>query len=450
MQYISNTEENKKEMLKAIGVSSFDELITNIPKSLRNFDLKIPSGISELELDRELDEIGAENKNFKYYIPYVGAGNYDHFIPAVVDRIALRGEFITSYTPYQGEASQGTLQGIYEYQSLICELTAMDYSNASMYDGASSLAEAALLALRSTERKKIFLPKTLHPEYQDVVRTYLSFVDSEIVEIPMCQGVADLGFLEKSLDTNTAAVIVQQPNFFGFLEQAKKISTLTHQAGALLIACANPIALGILTPPGEYGADIAVGEGQPLGNPVSFGGPHFGFFTVKEALLRKIPGRITGMTVDKVGRRAFVLTLQAREQHIRREKATSNICTNQALCALKGAIYLTLLGKEGVRRLGLLNLQNAHESYETLARIKGVKEFSKRPFFNEFVLFIHKDKNHLKERLSNHRILGPLLVERFYPELKSGYLVAVTEKRTKSDLQHLASAIEESLDPPFL
>ena len=450
MQYISNTEQDKKEMLEAIGVSSIAELLSAIPKKLKSFELKIPDGISELELDRELDETGHLNKNFKYHIPYLGAGNYDHFFPAVVDRLALRGEFITAYTPYQGEASQGTLQSMYEYQSLICELTAMDVSNASMYDGASALAEAALLALRSTGKHKILIPSTVHPEYRQVLKTYLSFVESQIIEIPMKEGALDPDALSKAIDSESAAVIVQQPNFLGILEEVQAISDLAHKNGALLIACVNPISLGVLTPPGEYGADIAVGEGQPLGNPVSFGGPHFGFFTVKDELLRKIPGRIAGMSVDKVGRRAFVLTLQAREQHIRREKATSNICTNQALCALKGAIYLTLLGKEGVRRLGLLNLQNAHESYETLARIKGVKEFSKRPFFNEFVLFIHKDKNHLKERLSNHRILGPLLVERFYHELKSGYLVAVTEKRTKSDLQHLASAIEESLDPPFL
>src|SRR3989338_2082321 len=443
MQYISNTEENKKEMLKAIGVSSFDELITNIPKSLRNFDLKIPSGISELELDRELDEIGSLNKNFKYYIPYMGAGNYDHFIPAVVDRIALRGEFIPSYTPYQGEASQGTLQSIYEYQSLICELTAMDYSNASMYDGASSLAEAALLALRSTGKKKILMPETAHPEYQRVVQTYLSYVDSEVVTVHMKEGAIDIDDLQHKMGQDVAAVIMQQPNFFGILEEASKLSEITHRAGTLFVACVNPISLGVLQAPGEYGADIAVGEGQPLGNSVSFGGPHFGFFTVKGDLLRKIPGRIAGMTVDKVGRRSFVLTLQAREQHIRREKATSNICTNQALCALKGAIYLTLLGKAGIRKLSLLNLRNAHRTYERLLKIKGVRPFSSKPFFNEFALTIDKDKKSLLTNLKKHRILGPLSLEAFYPERTSDYLFAVTEKRTDQDLEQLSKAIGE-------
>ncbi len=450
MQYISNTEQDKKEMLKAIGVSSFEELVSNIPKRLKDFELKIPNGISELELDRELDETGHLNKNFKYHIPYLGAGNYDHFFPAVVDRLALRGEFITAYTPYQGEASQGTLQSMYEYQSLICELTAMDVSNASMYDGASALAEAALLAIRSSGKHKILIPSTVHPEYRQVVKTYLSFVDAEILEIPMEEGAVDFQALSRSIDTDTAAVVIQQPNFFGILEEVRKISDLAHKNGALLVACVNPISLGVVAPPGEYGADIAVGEGQSLGNPISFGGPHFGFFTVKDELLRKIPGRIAGMTVDKMGRRAFVLTLQAREQHIRREKATSNICTNQALCALKGAIYLALLGKEGIRKLGLLNIQNAHETYERLLKIKGVREFSRKPFFNEFVVLIDRDKNHLKKNLRTHRILGPLSVERWYPELRSGYLVAVTEKRTKEDLGHLASAIEGSFDPPFL
>jgi glycine dehydrogenase subunit 1 len=432
MQYISNTAQDRAEMLKTIGVPSFERLIDNIPPSLKSFKMNLK------------DEIGHINKNFKYSIPYLGGGNYDHFVPAVVDRLAGRGEFITAYTPYQAEASQGTLQSIYEYQSLICELTAMDYSNASMYDGASSLAEAALLALRFGDKKKIVVPQTVHPEYRDVVKTYLSFIDAEIVEVPMRDGAADLDVLKKVIDADTAAVVLQQPNFFGVLEEAQAISDIAHKAGALLIACVNPISLGVIAPPGEYGADIAVGEGQPLGNPVAFGGPHFGFFTVKEALLRKIPGRICGVSVDKKGRRAFVLTLQAREQHIRREKATSNICTNQALCALKGAIYLSLLGKEGIRKVGLLNIEKAHATREKLLKIRGVKPFSSRPFFNEFALHIERDPVRFKLALKKQRILGPLDLGRFYPEMKNGYLIAVTEKRTKSDLDALAKAVEES------
>ena len=431
-------------MLQVIGARSFADLISNIPSSLKKLDLKIAPGISELELDRHMDEIGHANKNFKYSISYLGAGNYDHFFPAVVDRLALRGEYLTAYTPYQGEASQGTLQSMYEYQSLVCEITAMDASNASMYDGASSLAEAALLALRSTERKKILMPSTIHPEYREVVKTYLSFLDAEVVEIPMKNYTADLDALSKAAGEDTAAILIQQPNFFGALEETNRIGEIAKKVGALFVACVNPISLGVLAPPGEYGADIAVGEGQPLGNPVSYGGPHFGFFTVKEELLRKIPGRISGMTVDKIGRRAFVLTLQAREQHIRREKATSNICTNQALCALKGAIYLSLLGKEGLRKLALLNAAKARKTYDRLLKIKGVREISKAPFFNEFTLCIDKDPRKLKESLKKRNLLGPLALDNFYAEMKSAYLFAVTEKRTDADLERLATAIEET------
>lgn len=422
-------------MLSAMGVSSFSEIVAKIPKSLRNFEWKIPPGISELELTRELAETGHHNKHFFDQACYLGAGNYDHYVPAIVGHLAHRGEFITAYTPYQGEASQGTLQSIYEYQSLICELTAMDFSNASMYDGASSLAEACLLAIRSSGRKKIILPRSLHPEYKQVIKTYLSCLDVTIEESED---------LTKSTDSDTAAVVAQQPNFFGNLEDMPAISEAAHRSGALFIACVNPVSLGILQPPGEYGADIAVGEGQPLGNPVSFGGPHFGFFTVKDVLLRKIPGRIAGMTVDKAGRRAFVLTLQAREQHIRREKATSNICTNQALCALKAAIYLCLLGKEGIKKLALLNLQNARETYERLLKIPGVREFSQKPFFNEFVLWIDKNPESLRQSLREHKIIGPLGLQAFYPDLKGAYLFAVTENRTAADLQRLVEAIESA------
>ncbi len=444
MQYISNTEEDKRLMLEAIGARSFDELVAGIPKGLRGFKLDLPEGLSELELVRDLAETGRRNKHFNDHACYLGGGVYDHFVPTVVQHLAHRGEFITSYTPYQGEASQGTLQAIYEYQSLICEITGMDFSNASMYDGASSLAEAALLAVRATGRRRIVLPATVHPEYRTVVRTYLSCLDIEIVEVPARDGATDPAALAAAVTPGTAAVIVQHPNFFGHFEEVHAFEVAAHGAGALFIACVNPVTLGILEPPGEYGADIAVGEGQPLGNPVSFGGPHFGFFTVKEALLRKIPGRIAGMTVDKAGKRSFVLTLQAREQHIRREKATSNICTNHSLCALKAAIYLTLLGPEGLRKLGLLNLRNAHETFERLTRLKGVQAFSTRPFFNEFALLIDRDPASLRRSLEKQKILGPLPLAPFYPELRSGYLVAVTETRTAADLERLERAIAEA------
>ncbi len=333
---------------------------------------------------------------------------------------------------------------MYEYQSLICELTGMDYSNASMYDGASSLAEAALLAVRAFDKKRILISETVHPEYRAVLKTYFSFIDCKIVELRAKNGVTDPEHLKQSLNGDVAAVIFQQPNFFGFLEDMKRAADLAHENGGLFIACVNPVSLGILQPPGEYGADIAVGEGQPLGNAVSFGGPHFGFFTVKEPLLRRIPGRLAGLTVDKNGKRAFVLTLQAREQHIRREKATSNICTNQALCALKGAIYLSMLGKEGVRKLSLLNMKNAHETFERLLKIKGVRRYSDQPFFNEFTLFIDRDPVQLRKKLDENGILGPLALKNFIPSMEKAYLLAVTEKRTSVDLERLCAAVETS------
>ncbi len=432
-------------MLEVIGVSKFEDLLVKIPKSLRDFRMKLPEGTSELELLREMVEIGRRNKNFHDYASYLGGGNYDHFVPTAVDVLAHRGEFITSYTPYQGEASQGTLQSIYEYQSLICELTGMDYSNASMYDGASALAEAALLALRSTGRKKILVPDTIHPEYRAVVRTYTSCLEVEMVSVPMAvDGGLDIQRLNQCLGDDVAAVLVQQPNFFGLLEDVRAVAEAAHKCGALFIACVNPISLGVLEAPGEYGADIAVGEGQPLGNLVSFGGPHFGFFTVKGDLLRKMPGRIAGMSLDKAGRRSFVLTLQAREQHIRREKATSNICTNHSLCALKGAIYLSLLGKKGLKKLALLNLKNAHQTHEALLKIKGVREFSKRPFFNEFPLYLDKDGKSLELSLSENKILGPLALQDFYPQMKGAHLFAVTENRTSADCRRLVKAVSLS------
>lgn len=444
MQYVSNTAADRQAMLKTIGVASFDELLKKVPSKLRSFKWQLPRGMSELELFREMVETGKANRHFHDFACYLGAGCYDHFIPTVVGALAHRGEFITSYTPYQGEASQGTLQFIYEYQSMICELTGMDFSNASMYDGASSLAEAVLLALRTDGRKKILLPDTVHPEYRDVVRTYVSSIDCEIVTVPMKDLTVDLAELRRLADDRTAAVVLQQPNFFGTLEEARQIAETAKKAGALVIACVNPVSLGVVESPGEYGADIAVGEGQPLGNPVSFGGPHFGFFTVKADLLRKIPGRIAGMTVDKVGRRSFVLTLQAREQHIRREKATSNICTNHSLCALKGAIYMSLLGPKGLKKLALINVRNAHRTRERLLKVKQVSALSDKPFFNEFGLRIEKDPKSLADSLRRNKILGPLALDRFYPALRSAYLIAVTENRTEADLERLVKAVEEA------
>jgi glycine dehydrogenase subunit 1 len=444
MQYISNTTQNKKDMLKKIGVSSFEDLLTDIPPDLRLKDLKLPEGLSEMELLRSLRKQGQKNAHADRFISFLGGGNYDHYIPPIVGQLATRGEFITAYTPYQGEASQGTLQSIYEYQSLICLLTEMEVANASMYDGATSMAEAVLMILRHTDRKQIFIAQTVHPESLATLKTYTSNLDVEIVLIPEKGGVTDLNFLKEQISEKTACVIFQSPNFLGFLEDGPEITRISKTQGATVGVAVNPLSLSVLVPPGAYGADIVVGEGQPLGNPVSYGGPHFGFFAVTTEWMRRIPGRICGMTQDLDGKRAFVLTLQAREQHIRREKATSNICTNHALCALKATIFLTLLGDHGFRRLGELNVQGSHEAFEILKAVDGVQAYSEAPFFNEFTLKIQKDPQRLKKTLEACKILGPLALGRFDSRRKDQYLVAVTEQRSTQEVHLLAQAIKDA------
>lgn len=402
-------------------------------------------GLSEMDLLLNLRKMGQKNAHADRFVTFLGAGNYDHYIPPIVNQLALRGEFITSYTPYQGEASQGTLQFIYEFQSLICELTRMDVANASMYDGASAVAEAALMALRGeAERKEILVAGLVHPESIETIRTYLSNIDAKIRIVPHKKGVTDLAFLKENISQNTAAVIFQNPNFLGYIEDAEAIAEAARAKGALAIASVNPMSLSVIAPPGETGAHITVGEGQPLGNSVSYGGPHFGFFAARSEFMRRMPGRICGMTEDREGKRAFVLTLQAREQHIRREKATSNICTNHSLCALKATIFLTLLGPKGFRRMGELNVERSHDAYKVLTKVKGVKPLSAAPFFNEFTLVIQKSERALKAAFEKRRIAGPLHLGRFKKEWDRHYLVAVTEQRTAEDIQNLAAAIREA------
>jgi len=444
MQYISNTPADRKEMLKVVGVPTFKELLSDIPKDLIISGLNLPSGISELELLAHLRRTGQKNTHSDRAISFLGAGNYDHYIPPIVNTLATRGEFITAYTPYQPEASQGTLQTIYEFQSLICRLTRMHVANASMYDGASSLAEAALLALRTTDRRRILVSEMLHPESIETLETYLANIDSEIVMIPQRGGLMDQGFLEKSMSRDVALLVFQTPNFLGYLENAKVLVQLASTNGALTLVSVNPLSLAVVMPPGEYGADIVVGEGQPLGNPISYGGPHFGFFATTKELLRRIPGRLCGMTEDLDGKRAYVLTLQAREQHIRREKATSNICTNHALCALKATIFLSVLGGEGFRRLGELNVERSHRALERLSRLKEVAVFSDAPFFNEFTIRIQKNPSRLAKSLAKHRVIGPLHLDRFGKKWQGHYLVAVTEQRTDDDIERLVKAIKDA------
>jgi len=429
-------------MLKTLGIASVEELLKDVPASLRVKELKLDEGLSEMELLRVLRRTGQKNAHADRFISFLGAGNYDHYIPSIVPHLAMRGEFITSYTPYQGEASQGTLQFIYEFQSLMCNLTGMDVANASMYDGASAVAEAALMALRGSEKKELLVSETVHPESIETLKTYLSNLDTPITIVPERNGTMDLDFLKSRVTDKVAAVIYQSPNFLGYAEDGSEIARLSKAKGAVVIASVNPLSLSLFAPPGDTGADIAVGEGQPLGNAVSYGGPHFGFFAAKWDFLRRMPGRICGQTVDRDGKRAFVLTLQAREQHIRREKATSNICTNHSLCALKATIFLAALGEKGFRRMGELNLERAHAALSVLKKIPGVKSYSDAPFFNEFTVKIQRDPKRLKTSLEERHILGPLSLARFDARRKGHYLVAVTEQRTDEDILRLADAVK--------
>ncbi len=445
MDYVPHTTPEREQMLREIGVESTEALFEVIPKELRKATLRLPKTLSETELISSLNEMSKRNGHLNQYNSFLGAGAYDHFIPSIVETLASRGEFLTCYTPYQAEASQGTLQILYEFQTLICELTGLDVANASMYDGATALAEAALLSIRHTERNKVIVSRTVHPEYRAVLATYLKPLEVSLVEVGMSEGVTDAATLKDFVDEGVAAVILQQPNFFGCLEEADNVSAIAHEKGALMIACVNPLSLGLLSPPGDYGADIAVGDAQPLGNHLLYGGPHVGFFAVKQELMRRIPGRLVGATTDLEGRRAFVLTLQAREQHIRRQRAVSNICTNQNLLALRATIYLCALGKEGLRELAELNLQKSHYAKDKICAIKGFSSPFKRPFFNEFVIQPPKGltPEALNRRLYKQGVIGGLPLREFYPELGNSMLFCVTENKTRVQIDALAAGLQE-------
>ncbi len=441
--YVPITDAERKKMLETIGAKTFDDLLQGIPKELRQEKLNLPKGLSEIELRHLLRDLAGKNETSQTYLSFLGGGAYDHFIPAAVSHLISRSEFYTAYTPYQPEASQGTLQVLFEYQSMICELTGMDVSNASLYEGASATAEAALVARIATRREEVVVAESVHPEYRQVMKTYLLGV-APVHEISFSKedGTVDVDQLRRMVNDKTACVIVQNPNFFGCIEDFGKIAALVHERGALLIACVNPIALAVLKSPGECGADIAVGEGQPLGNMLNAGGPYFGFFAVKEPLTRKIPGRIVGETLDRNGKRAFVLTLQAREQHIRREKASSNICTNQTLNAIAGCMYLTLLGPRGLQEVARLNLQNSHYAMDRLCQT-GIfsHRFKGAHFFNEFVLQSDRDLDLLCEELKKKKILPGLGLKRWYPQLGNCLLVCVTETKLRSQIEQFVEAL---------
>mgnify|MGYP000556969542 CR=1 FL=1 len=444
MNYVPNTVKQQEEMLARIGVNSKEELFQDIPESVRRqAQLNIREGMSELELVRHLSKLAAQNKTVEEYTSFLGAGAYEHFIPSYVDHLLLRSEFYTSYTPYQPEISQGTLQAIYEFQTMVCELTGMDVANASMYDGASALAEAALMSCDATRRKKILAPRTLHPEYREVLKTYLEPRGVDILELPYANGEVDIKQLEAKLNAEVAAVLLQSPNFFGVIEKAAEIGEMAHAKGALLVMAVNPVALGLLKSPGELGADMVVGEGQPFGNPLNYGGPYLGFLACREKHLRRMPGRIVGATKDKNGKKGYVLTLQAREQHIRREKAASNICSNEALCALAFTIHLSGLGKQGLKEMAMLNVQKAHYAAQEIGKLPGMSLAFSSSFFHEFVVKTQISPKKLNQELLKHGIIGGLDLSRFYPELNQHLLFCVTETKTKEDIDRLVARMGE-------
>lgn len=443
MSYIPHTEAERQEMLSAIGVEHLDDLYQAVPEDVRFPELELPEGISEQEVLQELEALSEANLDVKHASCFLGAGAYNHFIPSAVDHILRRSEFYTAYTPYQPEVSQGTLQAIFEYQSLMCALTGMDVSNASHYDGATSLAEAVILSINQHrgKRNKIILSRAIHPHYREVVRAYMQGQNVEIVEDESLAN--DSSALAAMLDQDTAMVAVQYPDFFGRIEDLSALGEAAKNSGALFCVVVNPLALGLLTPPADFGADIVVGDGQPLGIPLSFGGPYIGIFTTKQDYVRKMAGRLVGETVDSRGQRGYVLTLTPREQHIRRERATSNICTNQGLMALAVTVYLSLLGKQGLRQVAELCYHKAHYAAELIDQLDAYSVQKSRPFFNEFVVQCPLSVGEINNGLLDHGILGGYDLQLSYDELENQMLIAVTEMIAKEEIEVLAEALQE-------
>jgi glycine dehydrogenase subunit 1 len=444
MSYLPHTARERQEMLEAIGVTSVDDLFANIPRDLLSGPPKIPAGLSEMEVVSLIDDLASKNQDLEHRPSFLGAGAYLHYIPSAVGAITGRSEFYTSYTPYQAEVSQGTLQVIYEYQSMIAELTGLDVSNASLYDAATAMVEASTIAINETGRGKIAIGTGVHPEYRAVLRTYMTGQGFELVEIDE-RWVSDPASIEQALDDTIAGLIIQSPNFWGAIEPTAQLSDLAHACGALLIAVVNPISLALLAPPGEYAADLAVGCGQPLGIPLQYGGPYLGMIAARSDLVRRLPGRIAGATVDKQGRRGYVLTLQAREQHIRREKATSNICTNHALMALAATVYLSLMGKEGLREVANLCLQKAHYAAELLTVVPGFSVAYDAPFFNEFTLRTPVPAAEVNRFLLSRDIVGGYDLSRAAPDLGDYLVLAFTEMTTRQEIDDLAATLRDLL-----
>ena len=446
MRYTPHTTVDRERMLRAIGLTSIEELYGHVPKSLRErAKLDLPPGLSEPEVRKRLAALAARNAAAGDWSLFLGGGIYNHFIPSAVDAVISRSEFATSYTPYQPEVSQGTLQALFEYQTLICQLSGMEVSNAAVYDGASATAEAVLMARRIQPegRRRVILSRALHPQYRAVVRAYFkNLADVSLEEVPFdATGATDVNRLAEQLDDRAMCVVVGYPNFFGVIEDLAPVQAACAKVGALLIsATTEPLSLGLLKPPGEFGVDIAVGEGQSLGVPMNLGGPAFGFFACLKKFVRNIPGRLVGETVDSDGRRGFVLTLATREQHIRREKATSNICTSQTLCALGATVFMSLMGKVGMRRMAEVNLARAHGARLRLVRECGLSAAFSGPCFNEFVLRAPNLKE-LFARCASERIVPGIALETWYPELADGLLICVTEMNEKEEVDALVRTV---------
>ncbi len=442
MRYIPNTPQQQTEMLREIGMQRMDDLFAMVPEEVRlGRELDLPPALSEMELMAQMKRMASRNASCENTVCFLGAGAYDHFIPNVVPSLLSRQEFYTAYTPYQPEISQGTLQAIFEFQSMICMLTGMDVANASMYDGASALAEAALMACRTSNRDEVIVAESAAPQSREVLNTYTHFRGITVVTVGYKNGRVDMDDLAAKLSDRTAAVIVQSPNFFGVIEEIEAIAEAAHVHKAALIASCDPISLGLLKAPGLMGADIAVGEAQPLGNPISFGGPYVGYFAAREKWLRKMPGRIVGETIDREGKRGFVLTIQAREQHIRREKATSNICSNEALCALAATMYLSAMGRSGLRDVAEQCVNKSRYAYDQLLATGRFEPVFSAPFFCEFVLWYKGDVAELNAKLLKAGILGGYDLGRNYRGFKGGWLVAVTEKRTRDEIDALVREV---------
>lgn len=444
--YIPHTNTDREAMLKVVGISHMDDLFTAVPAKHRFPELDLPPGITEMEAVADLAELAEANETVHDLVCFLGAGAYNHYVPSVVDHIIRRGEFYTAYTPYQPEISQGTLRAIFDYQSLITALTGMEVSNASHYDGATAAAEAVTMAFAHFrgKRNKVVISPALDPQYIQVIKTYHPGTGVEIVNgKSVAPLLSDPEALIPLIDNQTALVMVQYPDFFGRIYDYTKLANAVHEAGALFAISANPLALGLLTPPGEFGADIVTGEGQPLGLPLSFGGPYLGIFATRMEYVRKMAGRLVGETIDNRGNRAYVLTLTAREQHIRREKATSNICSNQGLMALASTVYLSLLGKSGLRQVAELCYHKAHYAAQAISRIPGYEVVNNAPFFHEFMVRCPKPVSEINESLLDYGIVGGYDLGQDYSELENHMLLAVTEMNSREDIDLLVDVLEE-------